>query len=43
MNYTDHVIRDVILNGLYDNDIQREVLGIAEILKKLITEVIALV
>ena len=41
--YTDHVIRDVILNGLYDTDIRREVLGIAEILEKPIKEVIALV
>ncbi|KAK3736188.1 hypothetical protein QZH41_002470, partial [Actinostola sp. cb2023] len=26
-NYTDHAIRDVIVNGLYDNDIRREVLA----------------
>lgn len=42
-NYIDHVICDVILNGLYDTDIRREVLGIAGILKKPINEVIALV
>ena len=43
VDYTDHVIRDVILNGLYDTDIRKEVLGIAEILEKPITEFIALV
>ena len=47
VDYTDHVIRDVIrdviLNGLYDTDIRREVLGIAGILETPINEVIALV
>ena len=33
VDYTDDVIRDVILNGLYDTDIRKEVLGIAEILE----------
>ena len=43
VDYTDHIICDVILNGLYDTDIEREVLGIAGILEKPINEVIALV
>lgn len=43
VDYTDHVIRVVILTGLYDTDIRREVLGIAGILAKPINEVIALV
>ena len=43
VDYNDHVICDVILNGLYDTDITREVLGIAGILEKPINEVIALV
>ena len=43
VDYTDHVIRDVILNGLYDTDIRREVLVIAGILETPINEVIALV
>ena len=43
VDYTDHVICDVILNGLYDSDIRREVLGIAGILEKPVNEVIALV
>jgi len=42
-NYTDHAIRDVIVNGLYDNDIRREVLGVVDILQKPVNEVIALV
>ena len=32
VNYTDHVIRDVLLNGLSDPDIRREVLGTKDIL-----------
>ena len=43
VDYTDHVIRDVILNGLYDTDIRREVLRIAGILETPINEIIALV
>ena len=43
VDYNDHVICDVILNGLYDTDITREVLGIAGILEKPINEVITLV
>ena len=43
VDYTDHVIRDVILNGLYDSDMRRDALGIAGILEKPVNEVIALV
>ena len=43
VDYTDHAIRDVILNGIADVDIRREVLGTAEILKKPVNDVIALV
>ena len=42
-DYTDHAIRDVILNGLYDCDIRREVLGVLDILQKPVNEVVALV
>ena len=42
-DYTDHAIRDVIVNGLYDNDISREVLGVKDIPQKPVNEVIALV
>ena len=43
VDYTNHGIRDVILNGIADVDIRREVLGTAEILKKPVNDVIALV
>ena len=43
VDYTDHVIHDIILNGLYDTEIRREVLGIAGILETPINEIIALV
>ena len=33
VDYTDHIIRDVLLNGIHDSDIRREVLGIPDILK----------
>ena len=33
VNYTDHAIRDVLLNGINDPDIHREVLGSQDILK----------
>ena len=42
VNFTDHVIKDVLLNGLYDPDIRREVSGAADILSKPINDVIAL-
>lgn len=42
-DYTDHAIRDVILNGLYDCDIRREALGVIDILQQPVNDVIALV
>ena len=32
VNYTDHMIRDTLLNGIYDADIQREILGMSNII-----------
>ena len=32
VDYTDNIIRDVLLNGLYDDDIRREILGVTDIL-----------
>jgi hypothetical protein len=43
VDYTDNVIRDVLLNGLSDPDIRREILGTPDILKKTVNDVIALV
>ena len=43
VDYTSHVIRDVLLSGISDPDIQREVLGTSGILKKAVNDVIALV
>ena len=43
VDYTDNIIRDVILNGLYDMDIRREVLGVIDILEKPVNDVVALV
>ena len=39
VDYTDHVILDVILNGLYDTDIRREVLAAQGILEKLLNDI----
>ena len=43
VDYTDHVIRDVLLNGISDPDIRREVLGTTNILQTPVNDVIALV
>ena len=43
VDYTSHVIRDVLLSGISDPDIRREVLGTSGILKKAANDVIALV
>ncbi|XP_068700869.1 uncharacterized protein [Montipora foliosa] len=40
---TDHVIRDVLLNGISDADIRREVLGTKNVLQTPVNDVIALV
>jgi hypothetical protein len=37
------IIRDVLLNGIYDSDIRREILGTPDVLKKPVNDVIALV
>ena len=42
LDYTDHIIRDVLLNGIYDPDIRREILGTTNILDKPFNDVIAL-
>lgn len=43
VDYTDQIIRDVLLNRIYDSDIRRGVLGTKAILQKAVNGVIALV
>ena len=43
VNYTDHMIRDTLLNGIYDADIQREVLGMENIIASPLNDVIGLI
>ena len=43
VDYTNHVIRDVLLSGIADPNIRREVLGTPDILTKAVNDVIALV
>ena len=43
VNYSDHMIRDVLLHGISDIDIRREVLGVSDILETAVNEVISLV
>lgn len=43
VDYTDHIIRDVLLNGLYDPDIRKELLGTLDILSTPVNDVIALI
>ena len=39
----DYIIHDVLLNGLYNPDIRREILGTTDILNKVVNDVVALV
>ncbi|XP_051795794.1 uncharacterized protein LOC127531147 [Acanthochromis polyacanthus] len=43
VDYSDHIVRDVLINGIYDTDIRRETLGFPDVLNKTVNEVIALV
>ena len=43
VDYTNHVIIDVLLNGIYDPDIRREVLGIKDIIKSSVNDVVSVV
>ena len=43
VDYTNHAIRDVLLNCIYDMDIRREVLGTKAILKTPVNDVVSLV
>ena len=43
VDYTDHVIVDVLLSGINDPDIRRDVLGSDSVLSKSVNDVIALV
>ena len=43
VDFTDHILRDVLLAGIYDADIRREMYGIDKILEKPVNDVISLV
>lgn len=43
VNYTEHITRDVLMAGIYDTDIRREVLGVDGILLKSVNDVISLI
>ena len=43
VNYTDHQIRDTLLNGINDHDIRRDILGHPNILQMPVNDVIAVV
>ena len=43
VNYSNHMIRDTLLNRISDFDIRREILGTADILTTVVNDVIALV
>ena len=43
VNFTDHIMRDVLLAGIYDADIRREMFGIDQILQQPVNDVIAIV
>ena len=43
INYTDHMIRDILLNGIADDEIRREILGSADMLTCTVKKIVALV
>ena len=43
VDYTDNIIRDVLISGMYDTDIRREMLGQKDLLQLPINDVVALV
>ena len=43
VKYTDHMICDTLLNGIADDEIHREILGCADVLKRAVNEIVALV
>ena len=43
VDFTDHIMRDVLLAGIYDADIRREMYGIDKVLKQPINDVISIV
>ena len=43
MDYTDHITRNVLLNGIYDPDIRHDIRGTLDILTKPVNGVIALI
>ena len=43
VNYINHMIRDTLLNCIADDEIRREILGIADMLTRAVNEIFALV
>ena len=43
INYTDHMIRDTLLNGIGDHEICREILGGVDMLTRTVNKIVALV
>ena len=43
INYTDHIIRDTLLNDIGDHEICREILGGADMFTRTVNKIVALV
>ena len=43
VDFTSHIVCDVLIAGVYDPDIQRDLLGVEGVVEKQINEVISLV
>ena len=43
VDYTDNIIRDVLIAGIYDIEIRRDILGIDGIIDKSVNDVVSLV
>ena len=43
VGYTNNIVRDVLVAGIYDTDIGREIMGVKSIIERPVNEVVSLV
>ena len=43
VDYSDNIVRDVLVAGIYDTDIRREIMGVESIIERPVNEVVSLV
>ena len=43
VDFTDIILRDILISGIYDTDIRRKILGVTDIINKPINDIVTLV